>query len=538
MKRFISIILGLSISLATTLSLIGCGGTGGGGNQVSDTEDTLQIYVWQGGYGTDWADALIESFQKQEWVKEKYPNLTILKTYNDNMGFVASRLSAGDRNTFDLMFGTPQHSYYGASGAVLDLTEVVYNSQVPGEDVLFSEKIDQSYKTASQYIDVKNPGKKSYYSVPWAGGMGAIIYNEDILNSFDLKVPNTTDELLAVCATIKANEGKDNGKYNRGESFIQAYDAVEYFEYLFPTWWAQYEGVTNYINFWNGIDNNRYSKNIFNQQGRRYALEVMDTILDYKNGYLLTDSFTLEYMASQLSFFNGNAVFHVNGDWLENEMRDLTKDIKDMDTFKTMRTPIISALGVKLGITDAQLSALVDYVDGVGEKPSFESTEGYTEEEVIEAVTEARSIVQSIGARHHAVIPKNATGKNVAIDFLRFMATDVAQQEYLRATGGNNLPFRYNVKENNGDLYNTFNPIHQSRLDYFYNGLYETYTLPVEDGFPLYSYGGVKPFINMNIYSTLSSSSNDKTVDDFMTETDNEWTEEKWDRALRLAGIY
>ena len=69
MKRFISIILGLSISLATTLSLIGCGGTGGGGNQVSDTEDTLQIYVWQGGYGTDWADALIESFQKQEWVK-------------------------------------------------------------------------------------------------------------------------------------------------------------------------------------------------------------------------------------------------------------------------------------------------------------------------------------------------------------------------------------------------------------------------------------------------------------------------------------
>ena len=532
MKKLISILLGGMMTLAAALPMVGCGS-----NQVEDSEETLQIYCWQGGYGTEWCDALIEDFKNQDWVKEKYPNLSIFTTYNDDMTFAASRLSSGDRNTFDLLFALSQFAYYGPSGTLLDLTEVVYNSMVPGEDILFADKMNPSYKISSQYIDVKNPSEKRYYAVPWAGGMGAIVYNENILNQFDIKIPNTTDELIAVCETIMENKGKDNGKYNKGYSFLQARDAVEYFEYLFPIWWAQYEGSDRYIDFWNGIDNNRYSVNIFQQKGRKYALEVFDKILDYEDGYLSPDSFNLEYMASQLSFFNGNAVFQVNGDWLENEMRDLTKDIENMDTFKTMRTPIISELGVKLGITDAQLSALVDYVDGVGEKPTFESTTGYSETEVIEAVTEARSIVQSIGASHHAVIPKNAMGKNVAVDFLRFMATDVAQEAYLEKTKGNSLPFTYNVKEKNPVLYNSISTIHQSRLDYFYNGLYETYTLPYESAFPLYNYGGLTPFVNMNLYTTLSSSSNQDTPEDFMEDTIKEWNEDKWMRALKAAGI-
>ena len=533
MKKIFIVIFNVMACFVAMFMVAGCNHL----KEVPDTEETLQIFVWKAGYGTDWCDALIEKFQEQDWVKEKYPNLNILKTYSDAITFASSRLSAGERNTFDLIFSAPMQTFYGENGAVIDLTEVVYNSEVPGEGILYKDKINQSYRFSSRYIDVNNPNVEKYYCVPWAGGMGGIIYNEDILNQFNVKIPNTTDELLAVCETIMQNKGQNNGKYNKGYSFIQASDAVEYFEYLFPIWWAQYEGVDNYINFWSGIVNNRYSKNIFLQQGRKYALEVMAKILDYNEGYLLRESFTLEYMPSQLSFFNGNAVFHVNGDWLENEMRDLTKDIKDMNTFKTMRTPIISELGVKLGITDAQLSALVDYVDGVAEKPTFSSTEGYTEEEVIEIVAEARSIVHSIGARHQAVVPKVAKGKNVAIDFLRFMATDIAQEVYMRETGGNNLPFNYNVKEKNIELYNSISTIHQSRLDYFYNGHYETYTLPLEEGFPLKMYGGLQPFVNMSLYSTLSSSGNKKTPEDFMNETINEWNDDKWNRALRMAGI-
>lgn len=533
MKKSISLLLGTIMTASTILPVAGCGQ-----KSVPDTEETLQIYCWQGGYGTEWCDALIEAFKEQEWVKEKYPNLNVLApTYNDTWGFAAARLGAGDRNTYDLLFSPGAGQYYGPDGYVLELTECVYNSMVPGEDILWKEKENQSYRLSNKHVDVANPTSETYYCAPWAGGMGAIIYNETQLNGLGIEVPNTTDELIAACATIMANKGAENGKYNKGFSFIQSKDAPEYFEYLFNIWWGQYEGIQGYNNFWSGIDNNRYSANIFLQEGREYALEVFEEILDYDKGYLTPSTFTLEFMPSQLAFLKGEGVFHVNGDWFENEMRALTKDLKDMDTFKTMRTPIISALGDKLGITDAQLSALVDYVDGEGEKPVFTSTKGYTEEEVIEAVTEARTIVQSLGSGHEAAIPKNAKGKNVAVDFLRFMATDVAQEAYMKATGGNSLPFDYNVKEQNPELYNSFSTIHQSRLDYFNNGLYVTYTLPSMGAFPLYSYGGLNAFSNMNLFATFSASGNTKTPADFMKDTIDTWTESKWDRALRAAGI-
>ena len=533
MKKSVSLLLGSLMATAAIFPAVGCGQ-----KQIPDTEETLQIYCWQGGYGTDWCDALIEAFKNQDWVKEKYPNLNILApTYNDNYSFAPSRMSSGDRNTYDLLFSAGLNQYYGPSGEALDLTDCVYNTMVPGENVLWKDKENQSYKVSHKYYDLTDMSAERYYCTPWAAGMGAIIYNETALTGLGLDVPNTTDELVATCVAIMENKGATDGTYNKGFSFLQSRDAGEYFEYLFPIWWAQYEGVERYNDFWNGIDNNRYSANIFLQEGRERALDVFQEILDYDKGYLGLDSFNLEFMPQQLAFLKGEGVFHVNGDWFENEMRELTKNETITDTFKTMRTPIISALGEKLGITDAQLSALVDYVDGVAEKPEFSSITGYTEAEVIEAVTEARTIVQSNGAGHQAAIPKNATGKNVAIDFLRFMATDIAQEAYMKATGGNSLPFTYNAKVQNPELYQSFSTIHQSRLDYFSNGLYEPYTLPDNNSFPLYSYSDLTAFSDMTLYRTFSAKGNKKTPADFMRETIEVWTDSKWDRALTAAGI-
>ena len=529
MKKIIPLILGVS-----SLLLAGC--TNKDTNR--DTTETLEIYVWNGGYGTEWCSSLIEQFKSQDWVKEKYPNLEVLPpVINDVYSYASSKLSTGTRNTIDLMFTPGAREYFGSSGELADLTDDVYNQLVPGEEVLWKDKADQSYNFSNRYIDPKNPSQTSYYCVSWAGGMGGILYNETILNSLNIKVPNTTDELIKICQDVKAREGASDGKYNKGFSFIQTYDAVEYFEYLFPIWWAQYEGMKGYTNFYNGIDGNRYSKNIFNQQGRKYALDVFDAILNYDKGYLAPASFRYEYMQGQLLFLQGNGLFHANGDWFDNEMRDLAKEIKDMNTFKTMRTPIISQLGTKLGISDSELSKLVDYVDGNGTLIDFTSSTGYTNEEVIEEVTAARGIVQSIGPNHQAVIPSHAEGKQVAIDFLRFMASDIALEAYMKATGGNTLPFSFNIKEKNMDLYNTFSTIQQSRIDYFTNEQFELSTLPSESGFPLYTYSGLKPFIKTNFYETFSIHDNTKKSDDFMQETIDYWTDEKWSRALRDAGL-
>ena len=243
-------------------------------------------------------------------------------------------------------------------------------------------------------------------------------------------------------ATVKNTKGKNNDKYNEGFSLVQAKDAMGYTKYLFPIWWAQYEGVQGYENFYNGINNNTYSIRIFEQKGREYALEVFEALLDYDKGYLNPESKNQKFVIAQSMFLDGESLMHVNGDWFINEMKDVIARKGDKaPSIKTMPLPIISKLGEKLGITDAELSALVAYVDklNAGETataPAFTSETGYTQEEVVEAVMEARGIVHSVGANCHSVIPNYAKGKEVAVDFLRFMATDEVLEAYMRTTDG------------------------------------------------------------------------------------------------------
>lgn len=540
MKKLICVALGVTLSVA---ALAGCTYQ----KRSPDTESTLEVYAFDAGYGVDWVGEMLDLFADQDWVKEKYPNLNILQPItNDVSNFAESKLNAGERsNTIDLIFGTNLFDYAGPNGDLLDLTESVYNSPVPGETdesgkpVLWIDKAIGSYNESNRYIDTTNLSSESYYTVSWAAGMNSFVYNETILNSFGLDVPNTTDDLEEVCAIIKANEGKDNGKYNEGYSFVQSREA-DYWSYLFPVWWAQYEGVSRYLDFWNGIDNDIYSVNIFRQQGRVKSLEVYEDLLAYSKGYLSLNSFLDEFMMAQTSFLQGHGVFHVNGDWFAKEMEQTMSDIISeeggIDSFKTMRMPVVSALGVKLGIEDSTLSDIIDYLDGdTASLPDFESTAGYTDDAVVAAVREARTIVHSIGPNHTAVIPAYANGKDVAVDFLRFMATDIAQESYIRSTGGASLPFNYDLKEKNIELYNELHPLLQSRHDYF--NAYEIYTLPSDRAFPLARYGGIKAFVTEHYYTTFSANGNQKTPGDYYDETISAWTSNKFNNALSNSGI-
>ena len=312
----------MACTSVASVGLVGCN------KQIPDTDQTLQIYVFNAGYGTKWCTDMIEVFKQQDWVQEKYPNLIIPKpTVNDVGSFAETRLSAGEKgNSFDLMFAINLDYNTGPDGDFLDLTDVVYNSTVPGEDIKWSEKSLESYNESNTYIDPTDLSSKRQYLTSWAGGMNTILYNETLLKQFTDKLPNTTDELIAICAAVKANEGQNNENYNKGYSFME-YGTGSYFVHMMPIYWAQYEGIANYKNFWNGIDNNRYSKGIFDQKGRLYALEVMETLLDAKNAYLTRSAPTLEFMQAQTMFLQGNGLFFCNGDWFDNEMASIRDQI-------------------------------------------------------------------------------------------------------------------------------------------------------------------------------------------------------------------
>ena len=515
------------------------------GGKPETGEGTLDIYVHKAGYGVQWCYDLADAFAEQDWVKAKYPNLKVIVTDGDQDGYVKSKLEASNNNHFDLLFGFD--SNYPKNNSLLEeLTEGVYNQTGPGEAVTFKDKYLDSYLEMSRYIDTSGTaGADKYYVSAWASGMNGIFYNEDILEKLGFKVPNTTNELIAICNAIYENrtDGIKGDDAYEGYSFIQS-QGLAYWTYLMPIWWAQYEGIDGYKNYWSGIaDNVQGSKKIFEQKGRLHSLEVFEDLLAYDK-HLDPKSMSPDYTykIAQGLYLRGNGVFHVNGDWFENEMAEKKAEIKDKEgldySIKLMRTPIVSELAVKLGITDAELSAIVDYVDGTAATaPEFTSTLGLSSTLVIETVREARGVVQSIGAGHTSYVPSYAREKAIAQDFLLFMATDVAQDTYMKATGGSSLPFEYDVEAKNPTLYGQLTEMHKDRLAYLNSDTLNVYTLPTREAYPLAKIGGLNAFSIDDYQIVLSMQNPSKTALDIYNDTISHWNDQRWSTACSKAGV-
>ena len=62
MKKVSAKIMSIALAVSSCLAAAGCGG---GGNNVSDTEQTLQVYVFEAGYGTKWCTDMLNLFKEQ-----------------------------------------------------------------------------------------------------------------------------------------------------------------------------------------------------------------------------------------------------------------------------------------------------------------------------------------------------------------------------------------------------------------------------------------------------------------------------------------
>lgn len=532
MKKFLSTVLSLLTAFSVCLAPA-CSDNKGG------DEQTLEVYCVNAGYRYQWTEDLLDLFTKQDWVKEKYPNIKTTFYQNDRQDFGASKLGSGAKaNSYDLMFFTNGENFFGDEGTVLNLTEKVYDSYVPGEtdangkQIKVVDKMDASYVKSCGYIDTVT-GKTNYYCVPWAGGMAGFLYNEDILvDQLGLKVPNTTDEMYAACVEIRKQLG-DN------KCFLQSNDA-NYWGYLFNIWWAQYEGYEGFDDFWNGKavvgGRKQLSNKIFEQKGRVKSLEIYEKLLKYDEKFFNPSSFTLEFMSAQKMFLDGASVFHVNGDWYPMEMASFSSDY----TIKMMKTPVVSSIlenNTRLEGSienDKELSALITAID---EGNSALEGEGYSvSQKDYDVIKEARQIVFSIGARHNSFIPAYSNAKDVAVDFLRFMSTDIACEAYIKATMGSSLPFNYEATKNS-ELMQSLSPLHQTRLSYFCDSFAPAITLPNTSSYPLARYGGVKAFENETYFATFYADGNKTTPMDFYNDSIAAWTEENFKFARQKAGL-
>ena len=518
-KTFIKRSVALACALTALATTTACGG------KKEDGEQMLEMFLWDAGYGTDWLYTMSEDFQSLDWVKEKYPNLKIKIETNSDSSKADTLLDAGEAggNTVDLFFDGNLEKYMGVSydgkQYFEDLTEPVYNQLVPGENVTFKDKILDCALDTFQYYDKGQDSNSEVpfksYATPWMGGFSSLIYNADHLEHLGLEVPLTTQQLVETCETVQNSKEL---AYNLREDAKGGYAILtdaggNYWDDFYQVWWAQYEGMEGFYNFFNGFDGEAISYKVHEQKGKLYALQVLEDLLKWDNGYVYQNRTAYDYMAAQTQFYSGDAVFYAMGDWIADEMKEIVADLKEFDgveyNIRMMRLPIVSQI-IELtpSITsDEMLRAVVKAIDDgyatqaaakAASYYAYPETLGISAEEaakcadITEAdyakIADARSIQQG-GGGGHGCVPVYAQGKEIAYDFLRYLATDQALEIYAEKTSGSLLPFEYDMSE---ETYNKIPQVTKDSADFVSDTrVKQIQFLPGVSKFPLVKWGGM-----------------------------------------------
>lgn len=393
---------------------------------------SLNIRLWDGGFGEEWLDNIIVAFN------EKYPDVEVdVSSSPERQQVFGDIIGLGSK--YDIIFSESLLSDYAEE--CLEPLDEVWAYTNSGESMSVGEKIMPIY---AKYLNLRG----HYYQIPSYVGSYGIAYNNDYIR--DDEIPVTTDELKALCETLKSE--------TLTPIIFSGEAGVNYWDYLYYTWYAQYEGKEVYSAALSGQSIDENGEYYFDPQtayldGGLKAMQVCEDLLWYENGYIDLDSAALSFMIAQRSFLKGEAAMMYNGSWLFNEMQLMFPDGPEYD-IKMMKAPVISAIREKCNKieSDEELSALVRAIDA-GETAL--SGEGYSvSQEDFDKVSEARNFFYAGSEGATGVVPINARNKQIAKRFLSFMYSEKGIEQHALAKAGNILPVKnFNVEIETEDVF-------------------------------------------------------------------------------------
>ncbi len=551
MKKLFRLLIVSVLTLSVVFSTIGCGG----GNSKSDSPDTLDIYLLYKGYQDEWLTTNIALFKQQQWVKDKYPNLTVNYDYDGTDATASSKISQGaSLNKFDLIFSVNMDGYDG-TGLVMDLTDALYLSEVPGEpgvkviDKIPDERLDTF---ASTTAPVRSDGYETYYTACYIDGIFGWLCNYDALDAMGKQEPVTTEEFFKLLEEIKTTGYTLEGKSNSKTGIISTDSGYQ--QSLFNLWWAQYESVEEYKNFFKGYDSESetsLSSEVVKQKGRLRSLEVLDELFF---NYRYKDAASTKYNIGQAEFLDGKGVFHYNGDYFASEMRNtydlLVKEGTDYD-IRYMKAPVISSIVEKLDLYkdgntsynalsqdkqneyDAILSSVIRDIDA---GKDYENLTADISENDFEVIYNARKTAAfNTGNTQTIAIPDYSPAKELAVDFMRFMYTDTAIAAAAKASRGIRFAAKYDYKADQ-ETYSAFSRISKSSYEIITEKDYQI--IPNPESFRLGKAGlGACTSFNGKFEVMFARQDDERmTALDIYNEEIEYWNVANWGQMLARAG--
>ena len=442
-------LVAMLLATTATMSMVACGGNDGEGENVCEIKALIS------GYDVTWLDAAATAFNTA-FKDEGYEVKITLKDSSIN---ASQEILSPKRNTTDLYFEgnnintliEKSRSVLGSKGGALleDLSDVLdgkaINAQGKEEGDTIRSRLDEKILAMCKYTGTLS-GFDGYYGLPMGKSATGIYVNKKVLTQKGYSTDDllTTDGLLKVVEELAPANPLDETQF-----FPVAWSGLKapgYWDYLAQVLFAQYTGLENYDNFWDFIpatgtqEDNGYT--VYSDQG---ILETLNVVEELENtDYAVPGTSSMDHIGAQARVFTGNSLLVVSGDWVYKEMeKDFGQYLNDVIPIKT---PILSALGVKLGLCGSEhtevenqvmescancesaLKAIVKDIDG----------NTLTNEEIVANHTGASvEDVQIIRERRgyyldqsgiSIAIPSYANAKDVAKKFIRFLySTDGAE---------------------------------------------------------------------------------------------------------------
>lgn len=462
-KSFKKIVIALFALILAFTSFAGCGDTsgviaGGGG-----TAGELDIVIANLGYGTEMLVKIAEEYGNITGVTVNVES-TVVQTS------LVSQLEAGAK-IGDICCFTDWGMYENyRSGKAIEITTGVMDQKPQGEELTVLEKLNpdiaQAYNMKNYKCDFE--AADEFYCMPWSNELTAMTYNktslDEIFGENNWELPRTTRELIKMMDDVKAKSTAAKPYYSWVWSGLDAY-----WQIVYKTWWAQYEGVENYHMANRGFEpdgNGGYVLSqdggvVADQIGLLRAYEVTEKCIRQGNGYSHSFSRNMDFITSQSVWlgtpYNGSdatSIFMPNGDWVYQESMEYIEHNAQEVGF--MRVPVISAIVEKLSFYedgnkalstlsaakqeayDKALLEILDLIDNgsnVAPPPRYKGA--LVSEEDIQIVRDAREIITSKN-QSQMFIPYTIDAADIPLakDFMVFYASKQACEIYSENTFG------------------------------------------------------------------------------------------------------
>ncbi len=387
MKKIIATMM--CILMAVSALFMGC-------RRENYDPNLITIGFAEAGYGRKWLEDAIEDFQ------DIHPDVRFelegdpLITHN-----IQNRLET-NTEVRDIFFGLRFETHKWAAMGWLEQLDDLYETEIEN-GVTVSERLEDYMVGYGKYVTREG---EHQYLLPWNSGASGIFYNAKMFREKGWEVPETYDELVALCDEIVADEVNDDANLNNDISpFSWGGTITSYWDFLVQTWWIQLIGTDAYREFMKFESPEVYNPTSPTMAALLEATEAFENLIVKKPQNSVPACASKDHISMQMDFINGRSAMVVCGAWLENEMR---ANIPEDFEMKLMPTPYLE---------NARKDNNGEYIP-----------------------------VNYTVAGDYAIIPKAAKNKALAKEFLVFMLREEQLQKYLLTTGSPR-PFEFTMPD-------------------------------------------------------------------------------------------